>query len=275
MLMVNLGCGGTWHADWLNLDALPRSSQVQPCDVRNAIPLASSSCDVVYHSHLLEHLERSAGERLMRECHRVLKPEGICRVAVPDLERIVRAYVQALDSAPVEADSFEYEWAMIELYDQTVRQMPGGEMGLAMRTATPEQRRHVESRVGPPPTVTAAAKQARLQRFTRERLLAAASRRSTLAKHWLEESVLRLVGGEESRDELRLGRFRHSGEIHYWMYDRYSLSRLFQRVGFHEIKVCSANESLIPLFETFCLEVLDGRVRKPDSLFVESLRPAV
>lgn len=143
-------------------------------------------------------------------------------------------------------------------------------MGLTMRRATPEQRSFITGRVG---QASDAAAQARLSRPLRARVRAAAARRSTLARHWLEDAVVGLVGGPESRRELRLGRFRRSGEIHLWMYDRYSLGRLFHKAGFEAVKERGADESSIPAFETFCLEVVDGRVRKPDSLFVEALRP--
>jgi hypothetical protein len=56
------------------------------------------------------------------------------------------------------------------------------------------------------------------------------------------------------------------------MYDRYSLSRALARVGFSDIRVCSAGSSLIPRFESYELDVVKGRVRKPDSLFMEGVR---
>jgi hypothetical protein len=57
-------------------------------------------------------------------------------------------------------------------------------------------------------------------------------------------------------------------------FDRLSLSRLLAKVGFVDIKICQANESRIPNFNSYYLDVLpDGRVRKNDSLFVEGIKP--
>ena len=74
----------------------------------------------------------------------------------------------------------------------------------------------------------------------------------------------------------QIGHFRQSGEIHQWMYDRYSLGMLLQKAGFVDIKVCKANESNIPNFNQYDLDVLsDGRVRKNDSLFMEAIKPEI
>jgi len=55
------------------------------------------------------------------------------------------------------------------------------------------------------------------------------------------------------------------------MYDRFSLSRLLQITGFKNIKVCRAEESNIPEFNSYFLDIeQNGQVRKPDSLFMEA-----
>ena len=72
-----------------------------------------------------------------------------------------------------------------------------------------------------------------------------------------------------------LGRFRRSGEVHLWMYDRYSLGRLLENSGFIGIRQCCADESYMFGFSSFDLDTLsDGTVRKPDSLFMEAIRPS-
>ena len=67
--------------------------------------------------------------------------------------------------------------------------------------------------------------------------------------------------------------FRNSGEVHRWMYDRYSLSRLLTESGFINIQICQADESSIPDFNTYELDTCQGKVRKPDSLFIEATKP--
>ena len=74
--------------------ALP--SNVLVHNLKRGIPFASDSIDIVYHSHLLEHLDRSVAPRFMQEIYRVLKPGGIQRIVVPDLEFACREYIEHL-----------------------------------------------------------------------------------------------------------------------------------------------------------------------------------
>lgn len=55
-------------------------------NLAKGIPFPDGSVDVVYHSHLLEHLDRDVAERFLREVQRVLRLGGIQRIVVPDLE---------------------------------------------------------------------------------------------------------------------------------------------------------------------------------------------
>ena len=69
---------------------------------------------------------------------------------------------------------------------------------------------------------------------------------------------------------LRLGRFRMSGEVHLWMYDRYSLTRLLEQHGFEDARVLAAGESAIPDWRRFQLDVdPNGVPLKPDLIYVE------
>jgi SAM-dependent methyltransferase len=56
------------------------------------IPLPRECADYVYTSHFLEHLSKRHGARLLAEAFRVLRPAGIIRIAVPDLEQMIDAY---------------------------------------------------------------------------------------------------------------------------------------------------------------------------------------
>lgn len=62
-------------------------------DLAKGIPASDNSLDVVYHSHMLEHLTAADGADFIGSCFRVLKPGGLLRVIVPDLELWARNYV--------------------------------------------------------------------------------------------------------------------------------------------------------------------------------------
>lgn len=68
--------------------------------------------------------------------------------------------------------------------------------------------------------------------------------------------------------------FRSKGEIHQWMYDEFSLGRLLVEVGFVGVERQSANQSNISDFNSYELDLMpDGKIRKPDSLFMEAYKP--
>jgi predicted SAM-dependent methyltransferase len=131
MKLLNLGCGQRFHKDWTNLDFSSNNENVISCNLLKGIPFGDNEFNVVYHSHLLEHFSKNQGENFMKECYRVLKPEGILRIAVPDLEQIVKEYLNILnriDNNDLQADD-DYNWIMLEIYDQAVRNNSGGMMG--------------------------------------------------------------------------------------------------------------------------------------------------
>lgn len=75
---------------------------------------------------------------------------------------------------------------------------------------------------------------------------------------------------------LQIGRLRQSGELHQWMYDRYSLTLLFEKCGLENIVQRSATESYLSDWTSFNLDTkADGTVYKPDSLYMEAIKPPV
>lgn len=66
-------------------------------DLRNGLPFATSSVDRIYLGQVIEHLNPLyEAPQLLEECHRVLRPGGIVRIATPDLDLLVVAYINSL-----------------------------------------------------------------------------------------------------------------------------------------------------------------------------------
>jgi SAM-dependent methyltransferase len=61
-------------------------------DLTKALPFKDKSCEAVFSSHAFEHLFMEEVERLVPEIWRVLITGGVCRVIVPDLEKIVACF---------------------------------------------------------------------------------------------------------------------------------------------------------------------------------------
>lgn len=130
MKYLNLGCGSRFHPDWVNIDGKSSDPSVIEHDLRKGIPYPDNGVQVVYHSHVLEHFQKDDAVRFLKECHRALAPGGVIRIAVPDLERIAKHYLEALEKSLNGEREWmhHHEWMMLELYDQTVREKSGGAM---------------------------------------------------------------------------------------------------------------------------------------------------
>ena len=151
--LLNLACGTKMHWEWNNVDFSPyaylrhhkkaadlarkvglitplrqeRLEQVDPdivyWDLRKGIPFEPGSFDAVYHSHFLEHLDRDVGPIVLQQCYHALKPGGVLRVVVPDLQYLTRQYLAAVEerkqSRPQATE--KHSRAVDDLIDQMVR----------------------------------------------------------------------------------------------------------------------------------------------------------
>lgn len=155
MKVLNLGCGYQTSERCINIDwSLPvrlkgsavgrlvapllvtgdrrdlydnMAEDVLRHNLRKGIPAADQSVDGVYHSHLLEHLDRDVVPTFLAEVKRVLKPGGVHRIAVPDLERDARNYLASLDGAVAgEATAAAHEESVHLLIEQMVRKEAWG-----------------------------------------------------------------------------------------------------------------------------------------------------
>jgi SAM-dependent methyltransferase len=250
-------------------------------NLRTGIPFEDEQFDVVYHSHLLEHFLRPQALRFLKECYRVMKQNGVIRIVVPDLERIAELYLNALEKAAQGDKEWEanYEWIKLELYDQVVREQPGGEMAAYLSQEHIPNKDFVIARMGiSGEQIISQAKQSQgdalseLQKSPAWRLLFNRFRQMLYAPSLVREWAIQRVLGPEY-DLLKLSRFRKGGEIHLWMYDRYSLARILLDAGFTSPKTSSPTESNIPSWESYHLDTEPGgRVYKPDSLYMEAIK---
>lgn len=109
---VQYGCGLAAPANWENFDSSPtlwlqRLPVVGPCflagqprfpegvrwgNIVRGLPIGEAQADRVYCSHILEHLALDEFRRALANTHALLKPGGVFRLVMPDLELLVNAY---------------------------------------------------------------------------------------------------------------------------------------------------------------------------------------
>jgi len=93
-------------------------------DLRKGIPFPDLTFDAVYHCHVLEHIDREFAPVFLRECFRVLKPAGILRAVVPDLEHLARVYLDTVERVPSGATMDDHLRAVENMIDQMVVRTP-------------------------------------------------------------------------------------------------------------------------------------------------------
>ncbi len=274
MRLLNVGCGPTYHPAWVNMDAEPAAREVIRYDARRPLPFEDGCFDACYSSHLLEHLSQEEALSFLRGARRVLKPGGVLRVVVPDLERVVAGYMKELElvlHAPPGTGSAVYDWSVVELLDQMVRDKSGGRMGEFLKECPPSMRGTVTSRIGLEAEGFWAQERNRRSGLCRL-IMSSPGFLVDKCRLVLLTALGWLIGGKRGVAAVRQGWFRTSGEVHRWMYDRYSLARLLEEAGFRDVALCDARASRIDGFACYQLDVTAGAVRKPDSLFMEGVR---
>ncbi len=252
MILINVGCGARFDIRWINLDGDPMDRRVERYDCRERLPFQDGIVDAVYSSHLIEHLPATIARYFVQESFRVLRPGGVLRLVTPDLEKLAFEYLrnlyQACDGDLGARD--RHEWLVIELFDQFSRESPGGLMLDYWKRNPMPCEDYVLERMGE-----------EVKNFLN-------TFRAVMSKDRVNESEHKLEATDDASSQTL------TFEKHRWLYDRVSLARLLAEVGFREIDLVAHNLSKIHDFESYHLDSLeDGRVRKPDSLFMEGVKP--
>jgi hypothetical protein len=121
-IYIQYGCGFNAPETWCNFDASPtlrleqipllgllvrKNSQRFPSnvkygDIAKGLPVPLASCSGVYASHVLEHLSYEDFRIALLNTFAILKPAGIFRIVLPDLEIAAKRYVTSKDSNAAE-----------------------------------------------------------------------------------------------------------------------------------------------------------------------------
>lgn len=122
-IYVQYGCGLSAPAEWNNFDASPTlrlqklpivgyvfkkkvdfPKNVRYGNILNALPgIKEGTCEGIYCSHVLEHLSLNDFNVALKNTYRLLKPGGIFRCVVPDLEFSINQYIKDVSMRPESA----------------------------------------------------------------------------------------------------------------------------------------------------------------------------
>lgn len=274
MKKLNFGCGNRFADGWCNIDFSSHCDQVRRVNLLRGFPFPDATFDAVYSSHVLEHFPPGEGMFLLSESRRVLRPGGIIRIVVPDLENACREYLRILelnDFHPRKEDF--YRWIMVELLDQLVRSQPRGEMGPFMdrvasggdrdlaeyvRLRTENVPQTLRPRQPPPVKMPRLMPQRVFSRLSAKFLATYLKAISFLVPASLRGMII---------NETTIG------ERHRWMYDRYGLALAMRDCGFADVSFTDHAHSGIPGFEEDFLDANpDGSPYKNGSLYCEATK---
>jgi SAM-dependent methyltransferase len=90
---LHWGCGPITPYGWVNSDVAPFQGVDVVADIRAGLPLADDSFDYIASIHALPELPYGDLDRALTELRRVLRPGGVLRLALPDLDKSIDAYV--------------------------------------------------------------------------------------------------------------------------------------------------------------------------------------
>jgi SAM-dependent methyltransferase len=105
---LNWGCGDVTPADWINSDIESGPGIDICCDILGGLPLDDDSIDYISSQHALPALDIWDQVDALSELRRVLKPGGVLRLCLPDLDLAIAAY----QSGRVE-DLLVWDWSTI------------------------------------------------------------------------------------------------------------------------------------------------------------------
>lgn len=92
---LNLGCGDTSIPGFINIDSNPNSAGAnifmdldEVCNF-----FEKNSIDLIYASHVFEYYDWKKGLDFLKKLFKLLKPNGIIRLAVPNFRVLVELYI--------------------------------------------------------------------------------------------------------------------------------------------------------------------------------------
>jgi predicted SAM-dependent methyltransferase len=94
-LRLHLGSGDAPLPGFTNVDALPDAPGVDVvANLREPLPFADASAELIYASHVLEHLPYPEVPTILADWRRVLRDGGRLLLAVPDLDVVAEQMVR-------------------------------------------------------------------------------------------------------------------------------------------------------------------------------------
>lgn len=96
-MKLHLGCGDKHIEGYVNIDVRELKGVDLIDDIKTISKFGNETAVLIYSSHVLEHTKRNEFMNVLKRWYDVLKPGGILRLAVPDMEMVFEHYQKHKD----------------------------------------------------------------------------------------------------------------------------------------------------------------------------------
>jgi predicted SAM-dependent methyltransferase len=103
MLKLHLGCGPDYKEGYTNVDIRAEVRADLHADVRQ-LPLEDAAVDEILARNILEHFPAAETVSVLQEWRRVLRPDGVLTIIVPDIHYWTQQYLNHI----IKSDDFVY-----------------------------------------------------------------------------------------------------------------------------------------------------------------------
>jgi predicted SAM-dependent methyltransferase len=90
---LHWGCGSSARPGWINSDRRAAKGVDLVAEIQNGLPLDDDSIDYAVSVHALQEVPYADLVPTLRELRRVIRPGGVLRLVLPDLDQGIRAYL--------------------------------------------------------------------------------------------------------------------------------------------------------------------------------------
>ena len=113
-MKLHLGSGNRYLKGYIHVDISSHDHIDVKTSVDKLTSIKSDSVDEIYASHVLEYFDQDEVRAVLKEWRRVLKKNGILRLAVPNLEALISVY-QTTKNIEIFDDSFDLSIQLMKL----------------------------------------------------------------------------------------------------------------------------------------------------------------
>lgn len=94
-MKLHLGSGMDIREGWINIDGYCVDEKIVNHDLRRGLPAyKENSIEFIFSQHFIEHIKKPEALTLFTDCYKKLKPGGVMRIVVPDLDECIRRYLE-------------------------------------------------------------------------------------------------------------------------------------------------------------------------------------